>query len=50
MPDWAEEVVLALALAGVLLLQGCGYLAVVAFDRGEGGVGQAFGQQRGGDA
>ena len=43
MPDWAEEVVLALALAGVLLFEGGGYLAVVAFDRGEGRVGEAFG-------
>jgi hypothetical protein len=39
----AEEVMLALALAGVLLFEGCGYLAVVAFDRGEGRVREAFG-------
>ena len=49
--DWdaglAEEVVLALALAGVLLLQGGGDLAVVALDRGERRVGQAFREQRG---
>ena len=46
----AEQVVLALAFDGVLLLQGGADLAVVAFDRGEGGVGQAFGEQSGGDA
>ena len=38
------------AFGGVLLLQGGADLAVVAFDRGEGGVGQAFGEQGGGDA
>ena len=46
----AEQVVLALAFGGVLLLQRRADLAVVAFDRGEGGVGQAFGEQGGGDA
>ena len=46
----AEQVVLAFAFGGVLLLQGGADLAVVAFDRGEGGVGQAFGEQGGGDA
>ena len=40
----AEQVVLALiTFGGVLLFQGCGYLAVVAFDRGEGRVREAFG-------
>ena len=39
----AEQVVLALAFAGVLLLQGRGDLAVVALDRGEGRVGQTIG-------
>ena len=50
MPDWAEQVVLALRVRRVLLLQGRADLAVVAFDRGEGRVGQAFGEQRGSDA
>ena len=40
----AEQVVLALiTLGGVLLFEGCGYLAVVAFNRGKGRVGEAFG-------
>jgi hypothetical protein len=46
----AEQVVLALPFGGVLLLERGADLAVVAFDRGECGVGEAFGQQRGGDA
>jgi hypothetical protein len=45
-----EQVVLALAFSGVLLLQGRDNLAVVAFDRGERGVGQALVKQSGGDA
>jgi hypothetical protein len=46
----AEEVVLASTLTGALLLESRGYLAVVAFDRGEGRVREAFGQECGGDA
>ena len=46
----AEQVVLALAFGGVLLLQGGGDLPVVAFDGGEGVVGQALGEQRRRDA
>ena len=46
----AEQVVLALAFGGVLLFQGGADLAVVAFDGLEGLVGEAFGEQGGGDA
>ena len=50
MPAWLNRSCWPCALGGVLLLQGGGDLAVVAFDRGERRVGEAFGEQGGGDA
>ena len=50
MPDWLNRSCWPCALRGVLLLQGASDLAVVAFDRGEGRVREAVGEQRGGDA
>ena len=50
MPDWEKRSCWPCAFGGVLLLQGRADLAVVAFDGGEGLVGEAVGQQGGGDA
>ena len=47
MPHWLEEVVLALALGGVLLLEGRADLAVIAFDGGEGRIGEPFASSAG---